>query len=162
MCIRDRCKGDWNGEMEAISCTSVGFNLSHRPGFYAISKKYLYIDDVFQDQNVPASIGTGNIMKPYLLMYKEASTSSDVYWWANQSVNKQVAIVGEEGDFYKISFQSSHFLKKRRVCYIQKKYVNAQLNGVSTVSYTHLIYYLSISFLFVFLTIQKVRKQRWS
>lgn len=125
------CKGDWNGEMEAISCTSVGYNLSYRPGFYAIDKRYLYVDDVFHDQAVPASIGTGNIMKPYLLLYKEASTSSDVYWWANQIVNKQVVIVGEEGAFYKISFQNSQFLKKRRLCYVQKKYVNAELNGAA-------------------------------
>lgn len=125
------CKGEWNSEIETPNCTKMGYNMSHRPGFYAVDKKYLYVDDVFQHQAVPGKIGTGNIMKPYLLLYKQPSTSSDIYWWANQLVNSQIDIVGEEGDFYKVSFQHSQFLKKRRVCFVQKKYVNAELQGTA-------------------------------
>lgn len=132
-------EGYFNWEMVTAhkSCALQGWNMSIRSGFYAIDKEYVYIDDITTDQKIPKSIGTGNIMKSYLLLYKEPSLDSDIYWWANTIVNTPIDIVGEEGDFYAVSFQSSQFLKKKRVCYVQKKYVDATLKEVAQPDYIY-------------------------
>lgn len=132
-------QGYFNWEMVTAhrSCALQGWNMSIRSGFYAIDKRYVYIDDITTDQKIPKSIGTGNIMKPYLLLYKEPSLDSDIYWWANAKVNTPINIVGEEGDFYAVSFQAKQFLKKNRVCYVQKKYVDATLKGITQPDYNY-------------------------
>lgn len=121
---------NWDMATASRSCAIAGWNMSNRSGFYAIDKKYVFVDDVAVEQNVPRSIGTGYFTKPYVLLYREATTNSDPYWWANYSVNQKINIVGEKGDFYRVSFKHSHFLRRMRMCYVQKKYVNAVLNGV--------------------------------
>lgn len=125
---------NWDMATSPRSCAIAGWNMSNRSGFYAIDKKYVFVDDVAVEQKVPKSIGTGYFTKPYVFLYREATTNSDPYWWANYSVNQKINIVGEKGDFYKVSFKHSHFLRRMRLCYVQKKYVNAVLNGVKAPS----------------------------
>lgn len=125
---------NWDMATSPRSCAIAGWNMSNRSGFYAIDKKYVFVDDVAVEQKVPKSIGTGYFTKPYVFLYREATTNSDPYWWANYSVNQKINIVGEKGDFYKVSFKHSRFCRRMRLCYVQKKYVNAVLNGVKAPS----------------------------